>query len=234
VAWRINKILGVGMDLNQFLFNIIPYIAEGIPVTLQLTILSFTFGLALGIILAATRIFAISPISGIARAYIEFFRGTPLLVQLFFIYFGLPAIGIKLDAFTASVLAIGLNSAAYQAEILRSAIKGIPEEQFLSAESLGMSTSEMYRFIILPQAVRIATPALVNEFVALVKYTSLASIIGVAELLRKTEYMVAYTFSPEIYLVAAIFYLAICLPSSQISKILEHKYAIPGYKRTLV
>lgn len=222
------------MDLNQLFLKILPYIAEGIPVTLQLTIFSFIFGLALGIILAAARIFAISLISGIARMYIEFFRGTPLLVQLFFIYFGLPAIGIKLDAFTASVLAIGLNSASYQAEIIRSAIKGIPEEQFLSAESLGMSTSEMYKLVILPQAIRIATPALVNEFVALVKYTSLASIIGVAELFRKAEYMVAFTFSPEIYLIAAMFYLAICLPSSQISKILEHKYAIPGYKRTIV
>jgi len=222
------------LEIERFLFEVIPYILEGIPVTLQLTVYSFVLGLALGALLAAARVLARGPLSAISRVYIEFFRGTPLLVQIFFVYFGLPAIGIKLDAFTASVLAIGFNSAAYQAEILRAAIKGIPEEQFLSAESLGMTTGQMYRFIVFPQAIRIATPALVNEFVALVKYTSLASIIGVAELFRKAEYMVAFTFRPEIYLLAAAIYLAICIPTSQVSKMLEAKYAIPGYRRALV
>ncbi|MEM0444610.1 MAG: amino acid ABC transporter permease [Nitrososphaerota archaeon] len=222
------------MDLNRFLFEILPYLAEGIPVTLQLTVLSFALGLALGSLLAAARVFGSAPLSVVARSYIEFFRGTPLLVQIFFIYFGLPALGVKLDAFTASIVAIGLNSASYQAELLRSAIKSIPEEQYLAAESLGMSTLQTYRHIIFPQAIRVATPALVNEFVALVKYTSLASIIGVAELFRKTEYMVSYTFMPEIYLVAAAIYLAICLPTSQFAKTLESKYAIPGFKRALI
>ncbi|MEM3037522.1 MAG: amino acid ABC transporter permease [Nitrososphaerota archaeon] len=222
------------MDINRFLFEILPYLAEGIPVTMELTLLSFALGLALGAILAAARVFGSKPLSVVARSYIEFFRGTPLLVQIFFIYFSLPAIGIKLDAFAASIIAIGLNSASYQAEILRSAIKSIPEEQYLSAESLGMTTVQTYRFIIFPQAIRVATPALVNEFVALIKYTSLASIIGVAELFRRTEYMVSYTFMPEIYLLSAVIYLAICLPTSQFSKMLESRYAIPGYRRALV
>ncbi|MCS7145868.1 MAG: amino acid ABC transporter permease [Nitrososphaerota archaeon] len=208
--------------------------AEGIPVTMQLTLLSFALGLALGSVLAAARVFGSKPVSVVSRAYIEFFRGTPLLVQIFFIYFGLPALGIRLDAFWAAIVAIGFNSASYQAEILRSAIKSIPEEQYLAAESLGMSTVQTYRFIIFPQAIRVATPALVNEFVALIKYTSLASIIGVAELFRRTEYMVSYTFRPEIYLLSAAIYLAICLPTSQFSKMLESKYAIPGYRRALV
>ncbi|MEM0481906.1 MAG: amino acid ABC transporter permease [Nitrososphaerota archaeon] len=222
------------MDVNRFLLQILPYLMEGIPVTMQLTLLSFALGLALGAVLAAARVFGSKPLSVFSRSYIEFFRGTPLLVQIFFIYFGLPAIGIRLDAFTASVIAIGFNSAAYQAEILRSAIKSIPEEQYLAAESLGMTTVQTYRFIVFPQAIRVATPALVNEFVALIKYTSLASIIGVAELFRRTEYMVSYTFMPEIYLLAAAIYLAICLPTSQFSKMLETRYAIPGYKRALV
>ncbi|GBC71737.1 L-cystine transport system permease protein YecS [Candidatus Calditenuaceae archaeon HR02] len=222
------------MDISRFLFQILPYLMEGIPVTMQLTLLSFSLGLALGSVLAAARVFGSKPLSVFSRSYIEFFRGTPLLVQIFFIYFGLPAVGIRLDAFTASVIAIGFNSAAYQAEILRSAIKSIPEEQYLAAESLGMTTVQTYRFIIFPQAIRVATPALVNEFVALIKYTSLASIIGVAELFRRTEYMVSYTFMPEIYLLAAAIYLAICLPTSQFSKMLETRYAIPGYKRALV
>ncbi len=222
------------MEAERIILEVIPYILRGVPVTLQLTALSFIIGLLIGSVLAAVRIFGTQPLPIIAASYIEFFRGTPLLVQIFFIYFGLPALGIKLDAFTAAVLSIGLNSGAYQAEILRSAVKGIPEEQFLSAESLGLKTGQIYRHVIFPQAIRIATPALVNELVALVKYTSLASIIGVAELFRNTEYMVSYTFRPEIYLLAAAIYLAICVPASQIAKVLETKYAIPGYRRAVV
>ncbi len=222
------------MELETLLLRVIPYILGGVPVTLQLTALSFTLGLLLGSLLAAARIFGRQPITALVTGYIEFFRGTPLLVQIFFIYFGLPALGIRFDPFTAAMLAIGFNSGAYQAEILRSAIKGIPEEQFLSAESLGLTTGQIYRHVIFPQALRIATPALVNELVALVKYTSLASIIGVAELFRKTEYMVSYTFRPEIYLISAAIYLAICVPASQLSKKLETRFAIPGYRRALV
>jgi len=155
-----------------------------------------------------------------------------MLVQLLLIYFGLPSIGIKFDPVTASIITFGLNSAAYQSEILRSSLKSIPESQFLSGESLGMSSLQIYRYIILPQAVRVAVPALVNEFVTLIKESSIASIIGVVELTRRGEYLVATTFRAlEVYIAVAIIYFVICFFVSQSTRLLERKFRIPGYER---
>ncbi|RLF15751.1 MAG: amino acid ABC transporter permease [Thermoprotei archaeon] len=212
--------------------NLIPYLAEGLLMTLQISVLSFFFGLCLATLLTLMRVFGNLPLRTISRAYIEAFRGTPVLVQLLLIYFGLPSIGIKFDPVTAAIITLSLNSAAYQAEILRSSIKAIPETQYLSAESLGMSTFQIYRYVILPQALRTAVPALVNEMVALVKESSLASVIGVVELTRRGEYMVAYTFRAlEVYIAVALVYLVVCLALSQLSKVIEAKFRIPGYER---
>ncbi len=215
-----------------FIMNLIPYLAEGLLMTLQISVLSFFFGLCLATLLTLMRVFGNLPLRTISRAYIEAFRGTPVLVQLLLIYFGLPSIGIKFDPVTAAIITLSLNSAAYQAEILRSSIKAIPETQYLSAESLGMSTFQIYRYVILPQALRTAVPALVNEMVALVKESSLASVIGVVELTRRGEYMVAYTFRAlEVYIAVALVYLVVCLALSQLSKVIEAKFRIPGYER---
>jgi len=215
-----------------FIISIIPDLIKGLLTTLEISVTSFIMGLALAVMLAPARIFAPRPISLIARGYIELLRGTPLLVQLLLIYFGLPSVGIKLDAYTACILAIGLNSAAYQAEILRGAMKSIPETQFLAAESLGMSTAQAYRYVVLPQALRVAIPALVNEFVTLIKESSLASVIGVVELTRRGEYLVAYTFRAlEVYVAVALIYFVVCTLASQATRILEKKLMIPGYER---
>jgi len=215
-----------------FIISIIPDLIKGLLTTLEISVTSFIMGLALAVMLAPARVFAPKPISLIARGYIELLRGTPLLVQLLLIYFGLPSVGIKLDAYTACILAIGLNSAAYQAEILRGAMKSIPETQFLAAESLGMSTAQAYRYVVLPQALRVAIPALVNEFVTLIKESSLASVIGVVELTRRGEYLVAYTFRAlEVYVAVALIYFAVCALASQATRILEKKLMIPGYER---
>lgn len=215
-----------------FILSIMPFLLKGLIVTFEICFTSFFMGLCLAIILTLVNLFAPRPLSVLARAYIEAFRGTPLLVQLLLIYFGLPSIGIKFDALTAGIIAIGLNSAAYQAEILRACIKGIPETQYLSAESLGMSTLQIYRYVILPQALRMAIPALVNELVTLIKESSLVSVIGVSELTRRGEYMVAYTFRAlEVYTAVAVIYLSVCLLTSQASRILEKKFKIPGYER---
>lgn len=215
-----------------FILKLIPYLAQGLLTTLQISILSFSFGLCLAIILTLIRVFGNTPLKAISRIYVEAFRGTPTLVQLLLIYFGLPSIGIKFDPLTAAIIALSLNSAAYQAEILRSSIKAIPETQYLSAESLGMSTFQVYRYVILPQALRTAIPALVNEIVTLIKESSLASVIGVVELTRRGEYMVAYTFRAlEVYIAVALVYLIVCLTMSQLSKIIETKFRIPGYER---
>jgi len=219
-------------DTLLFILGILPYLLEGVYLTLYVSTLSFLIGFILSAILTPTRLFTRPPFSWLARTYIEGFRGTPLLVQLFVIYFGLPALGLKFDAVTAGVIALGLNSAAYQAEILRSSIKGIPESQFLAAESLGLTTAQIYRYVVLPQAVRTAIPTLVNEFVTLVKESSLISVIGVVELTRRGEYLVSYTFRAlEVYLAVALIYFVMCAAFSQIAKLVEKKFKIPGYER---
>lgn len=223
------------METLLFFLQILPYLIGGVIITLELTVLSFIIGFILGILIAAARVIGPNPLPALSKLYIEIFRGTPLLIQLLFIYFGLPQIGIKLNPFTASVIAIGLNSGAYQAEILRTAIKSIPEEQYMSASSLNLTIIQTYRYIVLPQSLRIAIPALVNEIVALIKYSSLASVIGLSELTRRGEYMVAYTFKAlEVYFIVAILYLALCLLVSQLSSYIERKYSIPGYRRAII
>jgi polar amino acid transport system permease protein len=219
----------------SFILSVIPDLVGGLWTTLQISVASFALGMALAVILLPLRVFAPPLLSIFARGYVELFRGTPLLVQLLLIYFGLPSLGIKLDAYTACVLAIGLNSAAYQSEILRSAVKSIPELQFLAAESLGFSTVQTYRYVVLPQALRVAVPALVNEVVTLIKESSLASVLGVVELTRRGEYLVAYTFRAlEVYAAVALIYFAVCGLASQAAKHLEAKFRIPGYERVSV
>lgn len=222
------------MEYLFFIVNIIPDLVRGLWVTLQISMISFALGITLATIIAPLRTFAPEPASSILRGYVEVFRGTPLLVQLLLIYFGLPSLGIKLDAFSACVLALGLNSAAYQAEIFRGAMKSIPEMQFLAAESLGFNQSQTYRYVVLPQALRVAAPALVNELVTLVKESSLASVIGVVELTRRGEYLVAYTFRAlEVYVAVALVYFAVCALASQAVKQLESKFRIPGYEKVV-
>ncbi|AKG38770.1 MAG: amino acid ABC transporter permease [Infirmifilum sp.] len=215
------------MDFISFVIEYLPFISQGMLTTLQLSIISFLMGLILGAFLLAL---TLSPLRPVARAYIEPIRGTPLLVQLFVLYFGLPSIGIKLDAFTASILALGLNSGAYQAEIFRSAVKGIPDVQILSAESLGFTQYQTFRYVILPQALRISIPSLVNEFVTVIKESSLAAVIGIVELTRRGQYVAAYTYRAfEAYLIVAFLYFVLCYVFSHGSRVLERKVRIPGY-----
>ncbi|MCS7104069.1 MAG: amino acid ABC transporter permease [Thermofilaceae archaeon] len=218
-----------------FIASLLPELVKGLQITLEISLVSFILGLGLAVILLPLRIYAPLPFSTLSRGYVELFRGTPLLVQLLLIYFGLPSLGLKLDAYTACVIAISLNSAAYQSEILRSAVKSIPEMQFLAAESLGFSTLQTYRHVILPQTLRTAIPALVNEMVTLVKESSLASVLGVVELTRRGEYLVAYTFRAlEVYVAVALIYLAACTILSQAARGLEKKLRIPGYEKGVV
>ncbi|RLE59887.1 MAG: amino acid ABC transporter permease [Thermoprotei archaeon] len=218
-----------------FILKILPYLAQGLTITFYVSIVSFLIGLTIASALTPLRVFLRPSLSLVIKSYIEVFRGTPLLVQLFIIYFGLPSLGVKFDPLTAGIIALSLNSSAYQAEILRSSIKAIPESQYHSAEALGMSTVQVYRYVILPQAIRAAIPALVNEVVTLVKESSLVSIIGVAELTRRGEYIVASTFRAlEAYIAVAVVYLVVCIAMSQVSKILERKFKIPGYERGVV
>ncbi|MCE4604841.1 MAG: amino acid ABC transporter permease [Aeropyrum sp.] len=207
-------------------------IVRGILYTIAISILSLAIGFGISLVLTAARFSGILPLKIAAESYINFFRGTPLLVQILLIFFGLPSLGINLTAFQSAVLAIGLNSGAYQAEILRVAIKGIPEEQVQVARSLGLSELHILSGVVIPQAVRNAIPGLTNETVILLKESSLASVIGVAELTRAGEYIVSSTFRAlEAYLLIALIYLGMSMIVFRALRKAERKLAIPGFER---
>ncbi len=207
-------------------------LGEAVTRTLAITLLSFGLGFVVSSLITLARFFSPRLLQPIVQAYIDFFRGTPLLVQILIVYFGLPSLGLRLDAFTAAVVAIGLNSGAYQAEIVRTALKGIPEEQILVAKSLGFTGFQVFRYIVFPQAVRNALPGLTNEVVMLLKESSLASVIGVMELTRVGEYMAAATFRAlEAYTIVALVYLALSYVFFQALRRGEKRLAIPGFER---
>ena len=213
-------------------FNVIltalPLLLRGALVTLLLTAISVVFGLIAGSILGIVRLSQILPLRWAARAYIDFFRGTPLLVQIFIIYFGIPAIVQELgftftfNRWTAAVLALSLNSAAYFAEIIRAGIQSIEVGQAEAAQSLGLSSMQTMRYVIFPQAFRRMLPPLGNEFISLLKDTSLVSVIGFEELLRNGQLVVAGNYRAfEVYAGVAVIYLCLTLLSSQVFSRLE-------------
>jgi cystine transport system permease protein len=180
-----------------------------------LTIISFVVGLAIALVVALARLSPNVVVSGLARFYISIIRGTPLLVQLFIVFYALPQIGVKIDAFPAAVIAFSLNVGGYAAEIIRSAIQSIPKGQWEAAETIGLDYVGALRRIILPQATRVAVPPLSNTLISLVKDTSLASTILVTELFRTAQNVAAPTFEFfALYGTAALYYWIICLALS--------------------
>ena len=176
--------------------------------TAPLTLLSFAFGLVVGLATALARLFAPRPVAAIARFYVWIFRGTPLLVQLFLIFYGLPSAGILLDAFTAALIGFTLNVGAYSSEIIRAVIASVPRGQWEAAYSIGMTWNQAMRRTILPQAARTAVPPLSNTFISLVKDTSLAAAITVPEMFQAAQRIVATTYEPLVlYVEAALLYL---------------------------
>ncbi|MCH3964382.1 MAG: amino acid ABC transporter permease [Clostridium sp.] len=185
-----------------------PVILRGCVMTIELTVISLLIATLLGILISLLKISSNKVLSYIASFYTWIIRGTPLLVQLFFIYYGLPAIGITLTEFSAAVIALSLNSAAYMAEIIRGGILGIDKGQTEAAKALGFSYVQTMRIIILPQTIRIILPALGNEFIAMIKDTSLVSTIAMVELMRTAQQISSAKFAPiEMYLTAACMYL---------------------------
>ena len=192
--------------------NLWPLAKAAITVTIPLTIISFVLGLVIALVVALARLSKNVVVTNIARFYISIIRGTPLLVQLFIIFYALPQIGIKLNPFIAAVIAFSLNVGGYAAEIIRSAIQSIPKGQWEAAETIGYNYAGALRRIILPQAARVAVPPLSNTLISLVKDTSLASTILVTELLRAAQVVAAPTFQFfALYGTAAVYYWIICL-----------------------
>lgn len=213
----------------QVIFSALPALLAGALVTVQLTILSAAVGMVGGSLMALARLSASTPIRWFARIYIDFFRGTPLLVQLFMIYFGIPAlmqqafgISLRWDRFTAGVVALGLNSAAYIAEIMRAGIQSIDLGQSEASQSLGLSSVQTLRYVVFPQALRRMLPPLGNEFITMLKDTTLVAVIGFEELFRKGQLIVAFNYqSFQIYLAVALIYLVLTIFSSRIFSLLE-------------
>lgn len=221
----------------RVILTALPLLLRGALITLQLTALSVILGLIGGSLIGIARISKILPVRWAARAYIDFFRGTPLLVQIFMIYFGIPAIAQELgipfsfNRWTAAVTALSLNSAAYIAEIVRGGIQSIETGQAEAAQSLGLDSVQTMRYVIFPQAFRRMLPPLGNEFISLLKDTSLVAVIGFEELFRNGQLVVAENYrSFEIYAAVAVIYLCLTLLSSQAFSWLE-KWLNPATRR---
>lgn len=207
---------------------------RGAVLTLEISVLGIILGFSLAVPLALGRLSKFLPSRWIATGYIEAIRGTPLLVQIFVIYFGLRAsllaAGIDFSPFAAGVLAIGLNSAAYQAEIIRGGIESVPKGQMEAARSIGMTRMQAMRFVILPQAFRLMLPSMTNEFIILIKDTSLVSVISVTELTYWGRQINAVYFEPFlVFFFIALVYFIMTFTTSKVLRILERKYKIPGY-----
>jgi len=202
---------------------------RGLGVTLQLTLASVVIGFFLGILLALGRVYGNRLIYGICTVIVEVIRGTPLLVQLFILYYGLPAYGIRLGAVASAIIAFSINSGAYQAEYLRGSIQSLEKNQMLAARSIGMTRPQAIALIVLPQAFRRVIPAWTNEFIYLLKYTSLAYIVGAPELMGVAKIIGSRIyFYFEVYLIVAFIYLAVVIVFTKIFDIVEKKFKIPG------
>src|SRR5687767_15244970 len=206
-----------------------PLLWAALLFTIPLAILSFIFGVATGLLTALVRMFAPAPFAALARFYVWIFRGTPLLVQLFLIFYGLPSVGIVLDAFPAALIGFTLNVGAYTSEIIRAVLASVQKGQWEAAYSIGMTWTQAMGRIILPQAGRVAVPPLSNTFISLVKDTSLAAAITVPELFRAGQRIVATTYEPLIlYVQVALIYLVVSSVLSTLQARLEKRLSRYG------
>ena len=215
--------------LQLMLDSLLPLVQAGITFTVPLAILSFVFGLTLGFLTAIARLFGPKPLALVARFYVWFIRGTPLLVQLFVIFYGLPSLGILIDAFPAALIGFSLSVGAYTSEIIRAALSSISKGQWEAAYAVGMTQTQALRRTIVPQAVRVAVPPLSNSFISLVKDTSLAAAITVPELFQQAQRIVAVTYEPLIlYVEAALLYLVLSSVLSALQGRLEKRFGRQG------
>ena len=211
-----------GVVVDSFDKLVIP----GLTVTIPLTLISFVVGLALAIAVALVRVAKVPVIQRIAQFYVWVFRGTPLLVQLFVIFFGLPSVGIVVPAFPSAIIAFSLNVGAYASETLRGAILAVPKGQIEAGLTTNLNYLTIMRLIVLPQAFKSAFPALFNTFISLVKDTSLAANITVAEMFMAAQRIVATTYEPLVlYCEVGLIYLAFCTVLTWLQGICERQLA---------
>lgn len=201
-----------------------PLLKGAVFYTVPLTLISFVCGLILAVLTALARISGIRPIEIIARVYVSAIRGTPLLVQLFIIFYGLPTIGVVIDPFPSAIIGFSLNVGAYASEVIRAAILSIPKGQWEAGYSMGMSYVQTLKRIVLPQASRVSVPPLSNTFISLVKDTSLASMILVTEMFRRAQEIAATNYEfLLLYSLAALIYWVICFLLSIVQGKIENR-----------
>lgn len=202
----------MGIDWDLVRTSLWPLVRGALTGTIPLALASFAIGLVLALVVALMRLGRNRVAAGVARGYVSVIRGTPLLVQLFVIFYGLPSVGVTISPWPSAIIAFSLNVGGYAAEVIRAAILSVPTGQWEAAHMIGMTRRRALRRIILPQAARVSVPPLSNTFISLVKDTSLASLILVTELFREAQQIAA--FSQEfmaLYVEAAVVYWVICL-----------------------
>ena len=210
----------------QLIIDSLPLLIQGAGVTLQITIISVGLGLIFGLFIGIAQISQMAIFRIPAKVYVDFLRGTPLLVQIFMIYFALPMlIGTRIDPFVAAIVACSVHSSAYVAEIFRAGIQSIDKGQMEAGRSLGLNWSQTMRFIIIPQAFKRIIPPLGNEFIAMLKDSSLVSVIGFEELTRQGQLVIASTYGAmEIWTAVALIYLMMTLPITRLVAYLEKRF----------
>jgi cystine transport system permease protein len=203
----------------------LPLLEGLVQYTIPLTLIAFVLGLILAVLTALARISTVKILQWIARVYVSIIRGTPLLVQLFILFYGLPTVGIVIDPFPAAILGFSLNVGAYASEVIRASILSIPKGQWEAANTIGMTYVQSLRRIILPQAARVSVPPLSNTFISLIKDTSLASLILVTEMFRIAQQIAATNYEfLLLYGQAALIYWVVCFLLSIGQGRLEHRF----------
>ena len=209
---------------------LIPYMHmfwKGVCVTIQASFFGVLFGSALGIFIGSFRVMPFKPLRYLMATYIYVLRGTPLMIQLFLIYFGLPALGVNLDAATAGILGMGINSSGYVGEIVRGGIEGVPKGQWEAAKMLGLSYWQTMKSIILPQAIRHMLPAIGNEFVTLIKESSLLSVLAISDLTMVGQQVRSVTYASfETFIFVALVYLVLTSVTSGALQLLENRWKV--------
>lgn len=212
----------------SLIWDNIPILLQGAVITIQITVMAVGCGFFIGMIAAVANLSRFKIVRLLVKCYVELFRGTPLLVQIFMIYFALPmVIGQSINPYVAAVTACSINSGAYVSEIFRAGIQSIDKGQMEAGRSLGLTWAQTMRYIVMPQAFKAIIPPLGNEFIAMMKDTSLVSVIGFEELTRRGQLIIARTYgSFEIWTAVAIIYLIMTLSISQLVAFLERRYNI--------
>lgn len=217
---------GIGFNIDLFI-DILPELLRGAKITIELTAASVAIGTLIGLIIGMGRISHFKIFNYPATLYVEFIRGTPLLVQIMIVYYGLPALGINLGQMTSGIVALSLNSGAYVGEIFKAGIKSIKKGQTEASFSLGLDYLQTMRYVILPQATRNILPALGNEFIALLKDSSLVSVIAITELLRSGMLVYSRTYNAWTPLLGvAMVYICMTIPLSRMVQYVEKRWEI--------